>query len=815
MPVYELGVDEQGQIFFTMKLVKGQDLSTIIDLVHQRREGWNLPRALGVLLRACEALSFAHSKGVLHRDIKPGNIMVGRFGETYVMDWGLAKVSDGQVAKEASVPAAPSLATVIHSPRAPESSQDSLSPWMTLDGTVIGTPAYMSPEQAQGELESIGPQSDVYSMGAILYQLLAGKPPYSMPRKRLSPEVVVGMLLAAPPTALAETAPNAPGELVAICEKAMARDPGSRYADMGEMAADISAYMEQRVVGAYEKGAFAELRKWVTRNKPIAASFAVAILALAGAFIVSVYSRDEALRRQAESERLLGDVLRLSAMQELDDIVSEADLLWPAVPDRVPDYETWLDRAQAFVAKLPEHRQKRDEIRARALPRSDEQLAQDRREHPLARELDEATKTLDLLVAGLESGGSASLETLEDQIVASERRVAALADDVARRWRWDFESGEDRWWHAQLSSLIEGIEVLVHEDTGLMFGVSPDHGWGVARRLEFARSIEEVTVSGAEARALWEAATAAISDRSQCPAYDGLVITPQLGLLPIGTDPDSGLWEFAHVATGAVPQRSEEGRLELTEESALVLVLIPGGSFTMGAQADDPAKPNYDPDAMEIELPRAVRVEPFFLSKYEMAQGQWLRFAGYNPSLYQEGGRMPEQHERPMLLPVERVSWSEARRMLHRVGLELPSEAEWEYAARAGTSTSWWTGTDVASLQGAANLADAYAQRKTVYEWPFEPTLDDGAALTAEVDLYRPSPLGLHSIHGNVWEWCDGDVGAMFDEGPRSDGAKDRVARGGSYRSSSRSARVSKRSNYSADYQHQSMGIRPARSISP
>src|SRR5262245_47470813 len=279
VPVHELGLDQDGRVYFTMKLVKGRDLKAIFDLVFEQKEGWSETRALGVILRVCEAMAYAHAKGVIHRDLKPANVMVGSFGEVFVMDWGLARVlgrkdtQDIRPRQEGSGGADSVVTTVKKDVRAP----DSDSPLLTMEGDVMGTPAYMPPEQARGEIERLSARSDVYSIGAMLYHLLARRPPYVPPQARLSNLELLRLVLHGPPRALHGINRDVPAELAAICEKAMARDPASRYADTLALAEDLRSYLEHRVVGAYETGAWAETRKWVQRNRPLAASIAAAL----------------------------------------------------------------------------------------------------------------------------------------------------------------------------------------------------------------------------------------------------------------------------------------------------------------------------------------------------------------------------------------------------------------------------------------------------------------------------------------------------------------------------------------------------------
>jgi WD40 repeat protein/serine/threonine protein kinase len=288
-PVHELGVDEEGRLFFTMRLVRGKTLDEIIRLARDESDGWNRVRALMIVARVCEAMAYAHSKGVIHRDIKPANVMVGKFGEVYVMDWGLAKVigrpdlHDGQLKPNVTL-----MRTQVRTDRIEELSRTPGTGLGTMQGTIIGTPSYMPPEQAEGRIDDLDPRSDVYSVGALLYTLLTGRMPYVDPENKTSGGQVLMALLAGPPAPVHDIDKDVPPELVAVCDKAMARDPADRYETIGEFAEDLRAYVERRVVKAYETGALAEFRKWVVRNKAMAAAVAALLLvAVGGSFFVA------------------------------------------------------------------------------------------------------------------------------------------------------------------------------------------------------------------------------------------------------------------------------------------------------------------------------------------------------------------------------------------------------------------------------------------------------------------------------------------------------------------------------------------------
>ncbi len=745
VPVHDIGIDRTGQLFYTMKVVEGKTLARCIDDWHMGlADGRPFPTAelLRIVLQVCNALAFAHERGVVHRDLKPSNVMVGRFGEVQVMDWGLAKLLGSS---EASAP--------------PVRSARKGSGYPTRVGDVLGTPTHMAPEQAQGDPNAIDFRADVFGIGAILHHALHGFPPNRGSEASDGALGVVGQW-------------KVPAELAAICQRALQPDPRLRYASASQVAEDLSAYLDQRVVTAYETGAWAELRKWVRRNRAFAVSASAGFLALLAGLILSLYLRSEAVARRNE-------VFQLSSLQDLDDLVNDAGRLWPPYPENVQQYESWVMRAKHLVDKLPEHEKKLAEVRAKAVP---------------------AKKREAMQRSGFE---------------LTEKEKPSEPD-------WTFASSEDKWWHGQLAKLVDGLKALSDPATGLLsFGISPGNGWGVVRRFEFARTIRERSVGSQQASASWCGAIASISDPEQCPMYDGLRIAPQLGLLPIGRDPGTGLWEFAHLQMGEPPKRDGDGKLVLSEETGLVLVLLPGGTFYMGAQKEDKSGRNYDPMSRPNEGPvRSVAVRPFFMSKFELTQGQWVRTTGLNPSVTPAGRNSEDGHSVNNLHPVESVCWTDCCSILERLQLTLPTEAQWEYSARGGTTTPWWSGSDVASLQGTANLKDVSLvglESKPTTATPI--AWDDGYAdVHAPIGSFAPNPFGLHDVLGNVQEWClDLMKGHDGADGPKSDYEKTAVAghvvKGGGFFSDAVYVRCSSRDQLSAVNRNGGMGLRPARPI--
>lgn len=338
VPVHELGVDDRGRVYFTMKLVRGRTLTEVLGLALDGRDGWTQLRVLGVLLRICEALAFAHARGVIHRDLKPDNVMVGRFGEAYVMDWGLARVAAGAEGRITPGRVPPS--SVLHTVR--DTPDGAGSPLVTAEGAVVGTPSYMAPEQAAGHVVDLSPRVDVYSVGAILYEVLTGRAPY-VGAASPTPRAIVDLVRSGPPTPVRELAPNAAEDLVAICEKAMARRLDHRYPTVEACAADIEAYLDRRPVAARSSGALHALRLGIVRNRAVAATSAIALVVLA---VFALWFA----RRLGETRRAAQQVADLMTAEALVD--EEAATLVPRDPLRAGEVRRWLQRTDDLLARV-------------------------------------------------------------------------------------------------------------------------------------------------------------------------------------------------------------------------------------------------------------------------------------------------------------------------------------------------------------------------------------------------------------------------------------------------------------------------------
>jgi hypothetical protein len=244
-PVYEMGQLSDKRPYFTMKLVKGQTLSK--QLAERADLSQDRPRLLKVFEQVCQAVAYAHARGVIHRDLKPANVMVGAFGEVQVMDWGLAKVLDeGSVADERGPPRDQmEPASVIRTARG-EAGTAAGSGSRTEAGTVLGTPAFMAPEQARGQVESLDERADVFGLGAILCELLTGRPPHApQAAGQVLPMAAAGDLAGA--FGRLDRC-GADAELVALAKRCLAPEASDRPRDAGVLAGELTAYLER--VGA-------------------------------------------------------------------------------------------------------------------------------------------------------------------------------------------------------------------------------------------------------------------------------------------------------------------------------------------------------------------------------------------------------------------------------------------------------------------------------------------------------------------------------------------------------------------------------------
>jgi len=722
--------EEKGVLYFAMELIPGAGLD--LKLREARAQGATIPvpTALQWTAQIAQALESAHQAGIVHRDVKPSNIRITPENRAMLIDFGVARHLK--------------LST------------------LTLTGAFRGTPYYAAPEQVKGAPRGIDGRADVYSLGATLYEIVTGRAPF----EGGSTDQVFHQILAEEPIPPRRLNPSVSRDLQTVILTAMEKDFGRRYRDMASFAGDLQRLTSGVAIHAKPAGPGGRAWKWIRRNPGVSiAATVAALIAITFLGYVLLWSyprlrqeRNRAVLAGEEAERQrnaaqanarlalerYAEILRLSDIQRLDELCTQAGDLWPAHPERIPDLESWIAEAETLIGRKNLH--------------------------------------LESLTA-LDGEGSA------------------------------FETTETVWQRGILQELVAGLDALGAAQDGLLENVRG--------RLAFAETVEEATLDRYAAE--WERVVASIADRSQNPAYGGLVIKPQLGLIPIGRDPTSGFWEFAHFQTGEVAERGSDEKLVLTEETGLVFVLIPGGSFQMGAvppSASNPiGSPNVDPKAEKNEGPvHEATIEPFLMSKYEMTQGQWVRFTEENPSVYGPK-RIVGGHPHNLLHPVENVSWEDCARVLSHLSLRLPFESEWEYTIRAGTGTRWWTGDDERTLEGVVNLADGYCKNNGGHpELRYELWLDDGFTLHAPVGSFKPNAFGLHDVCGNVFEWCQNAYGFYglkpADANPLHKlMSRKKVYRGGAWNANAQYCRSADRNGEKPSTRFGNLGLRPACSL--
>ena len=627
----DAGSTASGRPFFVMEHVPGDTLA-----LHCRRRDLNLRQRIDLFLLVLDAVAHAHRQGVIHRDLSSNNVLISEKGgrtQPKIIDFGVAK----------------SVATPLQE-----------GGTLTFQGTLMGTPEYMSPEQAMGRTSEIDTRTDIYSLGVQLYELLTDQLP--VPGVALRSQGIAGMakvIQTHVPPRPSQVAPSGRqsrlrGDLDWIALKAIDKNREQRYSTVAEFAADLGRHLADEPVIAGKPDSWYLLRKFVRRNRGQVALAGSMLAGLIVALSVSLYYWQKSADNETQLQQVNQELqvradagFRLLANAErLRNAMADAAQLPPPWPTNIPEMEDWLtDYDTVMRTELPKLIAKRDELR-----------------------------------------------------LQRQREMGGQFNDLAD------------------AHLLRAIERLTNEIEQFLGprGTIAD----VKQRLSFAGD----TVAPALARdnAKWAKAAEAIK-RTRGWGWE---LTPQAGLVPLGQNPKTALWEFldlhSHPHDVPLPRRQPDGELEVDPRAGIIFALVPAGSFWLGAQQTEPELSRHDPYAQPDELPgRTVLLSEFFVARTELTNAQWSRLRGLplegNPSM-----------------PACNLNWPEVQQTLRSHGMQLPSEAQWEYACRANTETPWWSGRDIQRAIQVGNFTGN-----------LEP-----------VGQRAANAFGLYDVHGNASEWC-------------------------------------------------------------
>jgi serine/threonine protein kinase/formylglycine-generating enzyme required for sulfatase activity len=726
---------------------------------------------IALVADVADALAFAHAAGVVHRDVKPGNVLLHRDGRALLADFGIAQ----QQGCDATA-------------------------------TRAGTPGYMAPEQARGEAGD--QRSDQFSLAASLFEALTLRVPFPAG----SPAELALRLQQEEAPDPRRFAPRLGADIAAVLGKALARDPARRYPSVGDFAADLRAILSGEPTRVRPPGPVERGVRWLCKKPWRSTTAAVAVGAVLALLVLDRQQRTTLAAESTRAESALARRHRLSLGVRLERAEALAKDFRGIDPTEIPRIEAWLrDDAAPLAAELPQLEQLLAELREQALAPSADDIAADRRRIGYDEPIRQADREIAFQEAAI-ANRDGNVADRQQRLDALRVTRAELDTRLAANRSWHLPTDEQQYLHDQIAALVARLSIFCR---------------GPTSRTEWLRARIEST-STCQRRSLVEAAdlwrTAALAIAAD-PRFGGLQLAPRCDLLPLRADPVSGLWEFVHLPSGAVdheaPTARADGRYELADDNGIVFVLLPGGTFTMGAQKEDADGRNHDPQALDSESPlRDVTLQPFYCGKYELTEAQLIRLAGPGGERKLYGARVDPPARKP-LLPAVSVSQQVVKAAIEPLGLVLPTEARWEYACRAGTSTPFHFGPR--SAAGAfANVSDE-AARRAGSRWTLEPGVDDGHVALAPIGSLAPNAFGLHDMHGNVAEMVDDPAGRYHFPARPGDGRSQAmwgqdwvVFRGGTYAHNLQTARSGGRALHeSRDFKLENVGARVVLPLQP
>jgi formylglycine-generating enzyme required for sulfatase activity/serine/threonine protein kinase len=756
-PVFDVGLID-GKHYISMAYIEGRPLSDFVQPDRPQTER----QILIVIRKLALALQEAHDHGIVHRDLKPANIMVDMKGEPIIMDFGLAQ----QTRREGDIR-------------------------LTQTGYIIGTPAYMSPEQVEGEPDNIGPPTDQYSLGVILYEMLTAQLPF-----RGSMIAVMGQILTKQPTPPSQLRPDLDPRIEAVCLKMLAKTPSERCASLKAVADEIAAILKSPAAKTASKKKTASS----PAPSPVTQSSSDRARAEVGASQVLKSLKPQVLT-ESDLESLEELARKCLARRDYEQVIQ--------VIERIPEEK----RSAGLAGLLDQARGKVDEMAF---------LLCDLDEVERLNDAQTAIKKAAALIA-IKPGHHRALEVQEKYSGYGTGGAARIG--VLDQFRRPLNDGGWIPWSVlafglAIFGVMTGVIVIYLNRIPVMIDIR-DPGVEVAvkgtsltvtgpgqQSVKVTPGDQELMISCAGLETITKSFTikkgekktviVSILDSKLFAWLDNEIAPTTTTQKEQATNPTTGGKSPLPPPTPA-HEATTTATLPPTFKNSLGMefVLVPKGKSWLGGGGGRPGN-------QEV-----VVAHDFYLAKYEVTQEEWQKLTGVNASHFSRTGGGKDMVKditdaELKRFPVETVLWDDAQAFVDRLNkrepeagwvYRLPKVEEWEYACRGGPLSN--------RFESAAHF---YFDKPTNQLLPEQANFghDKGLERPCKVGSYRPNRLGLYDMHGNVWEWCD-------DTEQTTDGAVGRAVRGGSWRLGADLCRARNRHALRPSFQSGNTGFRVAR----